>query len=151
VDTEPVPAGALDAARARTLITPFDNLFRHTVRDWDAGFAVLAPDWRSYYTNGAYRTRADTRPYLAGLFELVPDIDVQILQLVVDGPVIAVRSELSGTPKSDFMVPHTGRPFSIMTIDLHRVGPDGTLSTLHHLEDWGTAVKQLTGTVDKGQ
>jgi predicted ester cyclase len=135
----------MDHAAARSLIEPFYDLFRSKQRDWDAGFAVLADDWRSYYTNGQFRTKADTRPYIEGLFQTVPDINVEILDLVVDGSSIAVRSELSGTPATDFMVPHTGRGFSIMTIDIHQVGTDGRLSVLHHLEDWGTAVKQLNG------
>jgi predicted ester cyclase len=140
----------MNHTEARALIEPFYDLFRSKERDWDAGFAVLAEDWRSYYTNNQYRTKADTRPYVEGLFDLVPDIAVDIHQVTVDGPVIAVRSELSGTPKSDFMVPYSGRSFTIMTIDLHRVGPDGKLATLYHLEDWGTAVKQLKGEEGNG-
>jgi predicted ester cyclase len=131
---------------AERLIEPFYDLFRSKRRDWDAGFAVLSDDWRSYYTNGRYRTKADTRPYVEGLFDIVPDINVEILHLSVDDTFIAVRSELSGTPAKDFMVPHTGRAFSIMTIDIHEVGPDGKLRVLHHLEDWGTAIRQLQGT-----
>ncbi|WP_433617990.1 ester cyclase [Dactylosporangium sp. CA-139114] len=130
---------------AQRLIEPFYDLFRSKRRDWDAGFAVLADDWRSYYTNGRYRTKAETRPYIEGLFDLVPDINVEILHLSVDGVHVAVRSELSGTPAGDFMVPHTGRSFSIMTIDVHEIGGDGRLSVLHHLEDWGTAIRQLQG------
>ncbi len=133
----------MDQIEARNLITPFYNLFRSTDRDWDKGFAVLAEGWRSYYTNELYRTKADTRPYIEGLFEIVPDINVEIHEIAVDGDVIAVRSELSGTPVREFMVPVSGRSFHIMTIDMHRVGPDGTLATLYHLEDWGTAIRQL--------
>jgi predicted ester cyclase len=135
----------MDHVTARSLIEPFYDLFRSKLRDWDAGFAVLADDWRSYYTNGQFRTKADTRPYIEGLFQTVPDINVEILDLVVDGASIAVRSELSGMPATDFMVPYTGRAFSIMTIDIHQVGADGRLAALHHLEDWGTAIKQLNG------
>lgn len=141
----------MEHAQAQALIEPFYDLFRSKQRDWDKGFAVLTPGWRSYYTNTEFRTKADTRPYVEGLFEIVPDINVEILQVAVDGPVITVRSELSGTPASDFLVPHTGRSFSIMTIDFHRVSGDGRqLDVLHHLEDWGTAIKQLNGT-DTGQ
>jgi predicted ester cyclase len=135
----------MEHAAAQSLIEPFYDLFRSKQRDWDAGFVVLADDWRSYYTNGQYRTKADTRPYIEGLFQTVPDINVEILDVLADGASIAVRSELSGTPVGDFMVPHTGRSFSIMTIDIHRVGDDGRLATLHHLEDWGTAIHQLSG------
>lgn len=141
----------MDHTEARSLIEPFYNLFSHKRRDWDGGFAVLADDWRSYYTNTLYRTKADTRPYIEGLFDIVPDINVEMLQMTVDGSTIAVRSELSGTPRTDFMVPYTGRSFSIMTIDLHEVGADGRLATLYHLEDWGTAIRQLQGTPESQQ
>ena len=135
----------MDSDEARLLIDPFYNLFRADKRDWEAGFAVLADDWRSYYTNELYRTKSDTRPYIEGLFEIVPDINVEVLAVICDGNVIGVRSELSGTPKQDFMVPYSGRSFSIMTIDLHTVNDAGQISVLHHLEDWGTAIRQLSG------
>ena len=67
-------------------------------RDWDKGFAVLSDEWRSYYTNELYRTKADTRPYIEGLFRTRPGHQREILQTVVDGDTVAVRSELSGTP-----------------------------------------------------
>ena len=31
-----------------------------------------------------------------------------------------------------------------MTIDLHTVGSDGSLTELFHAEDWGTAISQLS-------
>ncbi len=127
---------------ARAIIEPFYNLFRADKRNWEAGLAVLADDWKSYYTNEDYRTKADTQPYLQGLFDIVPDINVEIHHLSVDGEYIAVRSTLSGTPNTDFMVPYSGRSFSIMTIDINRVR-DGKIIELYHLEDWGTAIRQL--------
>ena len=139
----------MEQAEARALIDPFYNLFRADERDWEAGFAVLAEDWKSYYTNDLYRTKADTRPYIEGLFEIVPDINVTILQTVVEGNTVAVRSELTGTPNRDFMVPYSGKTFSIMTIDIHSVTDNGQLQTLHHLEDWGTAIRQLGGNTDQ--
>lgn len=34
------------------------------------------------------------------------------------------------------------KSFKIMTIDIHQI-ENGKLTTVHHLEDWGTAMKQL--------
>jgi predicted ester cyclase len=133
----------MDHTEARAVIEPFYALFRANERDWEKGLAALDDDWKGYYTNGECRTKADTRPYLEGLFGMVPDINVKILQVTADGDVISVRSELSGTPNTDFMVPHSGKTFSIMTIDLHTVR-NGKITSLYHLEDWGTAIKQLT-------
>lgn len=130
--------------QALTIIEPFYNLFRSDKRDWDKAIAILDEGWKAYYTNTAYRTIADTREYIQGLFELVPDIQVKILDLIIDGETIAVRSELSGTPKADFLVPYSGKKFSIMTIDINKT-KDGKIMELYHAEDWGTAIKQLSG------
>lgn len=125
------------------IITPFYNLFRHNQRDWDKGFGILADDWKSYYTNNDFRTKEDTKPYLSGLFEIVPDIYVDIKEFHVIDNVVAVRSELTGTPVKEFMVPYSGQKFSIMTIDLNKI-ENGKIKELYHLEDWGTAIRQLS-------
>ncbi len=134
----------LTKEQALTIIEPFYNLFRSDKRDWDKAIAILDDGWKAYYTNTDYRTIADTREYIQGLFELVPDIQVKILDLIIDGETIAVRSELSGTPKADFLVPYSGKKFSIMTIDINKT-KDGKIMELYHAEDWGTAIKQLSG------
>jgi predicted ester cyclase len=137
----------LTREQAFEIITPFYNLFRSDVRDWNKGFGILADNWRSYYTNDKFRTKEDTRPYLEGLFEIVPDINVDIKEYHVVDDMVAVRSELSGTPVKDFMVPHSGNKFSIMTIDFNKI-KDGKIYELHHLEDWGTAINQLSNKKD---
>lgn len=54
-------------------------------------------------------------------------------------------SEASGTPVADFMgVPHGGKRFSVMTIDIHTVEA-GKLVRAHHVEDWAGALRQLRG------
>ena len=127
------------------LIEPFYNLFRADKRDWEKGFASLADDWKSYDGNDTYRNKADTRGFLEGLFSQVPDINVENLQVMVEGDWIAVRSELTGTPSGEFFgVPHTGRSFHIMAIDFNR-HKDGKLVELYHDENWLIAIAQLRG------
>ena len=41
-------------------------------------------------------------------------------------------------------VPHGGRRFAVMTIDIHTV-EDGKLVRAHHVEDWASALRQLKG------
>jgi len=48
-------------------------------------------------------------------------------EIVNDGDVYVVRSIATGTPNGDFM----------------GVPTDGTKVSTHHIEDWGTAMKQL--------
>ena len=130
---------------ALALIEPFYNLFRADKRDWEKGFASLADDWKSYDGNDTYRNKADTRGFLEGLFSQVPDINVENLQVMVEGDWIAVRSELTGTPSGEFFgVPHAGRSFHIMAIDFNR-HKDGKLVELYHDENWLIAIAQLRG------
>jgi steroid delta-isomerase-like uncharacterized protein len=107
--------------------------------------ASLADDWKAYYNNNEYRTKEETREFLQKFFEEIPDINVDIKQIAVEGDIITVRSEMTGTPKGDFLgVPHSGRSFRIMTIDFNRV-KDGKLIELYHVESWTTAIEQLRG------
>ena len=78
-------------------------------------------------------------------WKLVPDLKWEIQEMIQEGSRVVVRSIASGTPKGDFMgLPTDGtRSFRIMTIDVHTVEA-GQIQQVHHLEDWGTAMKQLT-------
>ena len=134
-------------AEALKIIEPFYDLFRADKRDWDRGFAALDEEWRSYDGNDTYRGKAETRKFLENFFEQIPDINVENLQVIVEGEWIAVRSELSGTPKGDFFgVPHAGRRFHIMAVDFNR-HRDGKLMELLHCENWAIAVSQLRGDI----
>lgn len=133
-------------AKAKEIITPFYNLFRHDKRDWEAGFASLADDWKSYDGNNEYRGKVETRAFLEGLFATVPNIYVENIQFIVQGRWIAVRSELTGTPEKEFFgVPPNGRSFRIMAMDFNHVNAEGKLDILYHAEHWALAVTQLRG------
>lgn len=130
---------------ALAIIEPFYNLFRPNKRDWEKGMGSLVDDWKSYDGNTTFRTKAETRPFLEGLFSAVPNINVVNLQVTVEDDWIAVRSELTGTPSGDFFgVPHSGRSFHIMAVDFNRF-KDGKLVELFHCENWAIAVSQLRG------
>ena len=80
-----------------------------------------------------------------GFGKLIPDLGWEIKEVFADQGRIIVRSEASGTPVGDFMgVPHGGRRFAVMTIDIHTV-EDGKLVRAHHVEDWASALRQLKG------
>ncbi len=88
------------------------------------------------------------KPALIGQVEffwkLIPDLKWEPQELINEGNKYVVRSIASGTPKGDFMgLPTDGtKSFKIMTIDVHTV-ENGKLQSVHHLEDWSTAMKQL--------
>lgn len=86
------------------------------------------------------------KPELIGQVEffwkLIPDLKWEPQDIATDGNKYVVRSLVTGTPKGDFMgLPTDGtKSFKIMSIDFHTV-ENGQLKSVHHLEDWGTAMK----------
>lgn len=104
---------------------------------------VLADDFLS---SGSVESKG--KPQLIGQVEffwkLIPDLKWEPQDIANDGNKYVVRSQVSGTPNGDFMgLPTDGtKSFQIMSIDFHTV-IDGKLTSVHHLEDWGTAMKQL--------
>lgn len=104
---------------------------------------ILADDFLS---NGSVDSKG--KPQLIGQVEffwkLIPDLKWDIQEIINEGNKFVVRSIASGTPKGDFMgLPTDGtKSFKTMTIDIHTV-ENGQLKSVHHLEDWGTAMKQL--------
>lgn len=150
MNQEAIAEQPMTAEEAKEIITPFYDLFRAEKRDWDKGFAVLADDWKSYFNNEEYLGKSDTREFLGRLFNLIPDINVDIQQLFVNGEYVAVRSALTGTPNDDFMgVPYGGKSFNIMTIDILQLR-DGKVIALYHSENWATAIEQLSDTSGEG-
>lgn len=132
---------------ARSLIAPFyDALNNPAAKDVAALVtSVAAPEWRSYAGETQSKSREEFIAQAIGFGKLIPDLAWTIKEVLVAGDRIIVRSEASGTPAGDFFgVPHTGRGFRIMTIDIHTVA-DGRLVAAHHVEDWAGAIRQLSG------
>jgi steroid delta-isomerase-like uncharacterized protein len=130
---------------ARTLIAPFyDALNAPASKDVRALVeGVASPDWRSFSGEGVSKGRDEFIQQVTGFGRLIPDLAWEIQEVVADGDTIVVRSVASGTPAADFMgVPHAGKRFSIMTIDIHTLA-DGKLVRAHHVEDWAGALRQL--------
>ncbi|MCI0553770.1 MAG: ester cyclase [Anaerolineae bacterium] len=76
---------------------------------------------------------------------MIPDLKWEPQEMIQEGNRVIVRSMASGTPNGDFMgVKATGaKSFKIMTIDIHTV-ENGKVVEVYHLEDWPTAIKQLS-------
>jgi len=90
------------------------------------------------------KTKEQLTGQLGFFWKLIPDLKWVPQDIVNEGNKYVVRSLASGTPNGDFMgLPTDGtRSFQIMTIDIHMI-KDGKVQEVHHLEDWGTAMKQL--------
>lgn len=132
---------------ARSIVAPFyDALNAPASKDVRALVeAAASPDWRSFSGETASKGRDEFIQQVVGFGKLIPDLAWDIKEIIADGDKIVVRSEASGTPAADFMgVPHGGKRFSIMTIDVHTVA-GGKLVRAHHVEDWASALRQLRG------
>jgi predicted ester cyclase len=59
------------------------------------------------------------------------------------GDRVVVRGEVTGTPAGElFGVPHTGRSFSIMAVDIQTIR-DGKIAKTYHMENWLSALNRL--------
>jgi predicted ester cyclase len=107
--------------------------------------AILSPTWKNHSSDSAAADRPAFIGLLSGLQQAVPDMQWRISEVLLAGDRVVVRGEGSGTPAGDFFgVPHTGKAFSIMSIDIHTIR-DGRIQKTYHLEDWAGALRQLTG------
>ena len=90
------------------------------------------------------KNREQLTGQLGFFWKLIPDLKWEPQDMINEGNKYVVRSIASGTPNGDFMgLPTDGtKSFKIMTIDVHTI-IDGKVVEVHHLEDWGTAMKQL--------
>ncbi|MEM7327082.1 MAG: ester cyclase [Actinomycetota bacterium] len=83
---------------------------------------------------------------VAFLGQVVPDLSWEVHEVIaLDDGRFVVRGEASGTPVGPFfgVETPTGRRFSIMSIDILTLEA-GKIVHVYHLEDWTSAVAQLT-------
>ncbi len=139
-------AGSLSAEAARALIAPFYDVLNKpaTKNVADIVQTVALPEWRSFSGEGVSKNREEFIQSVIGFGKGIPDLTWYIKEVLVAGDRVIVRGEATGTPAGPFFgVPHGGKSFTIMSIDIHTV-KDGKLVTAYHVEDWATAIRQLS-------
>ena len=138
---------AMTQAEARAVIAPLYANFTQPVKG-DAKTLLergTTDDWQS--CSGESPSECRGREVSAKVFEgfgkAVPDMKHEIKEIIVAGDKIIVRGELSGTPAGDFFgVPHSGKSFKIMALDIQTI-KGGKIARTHHVEDWAAAINQL--------
>jgi ketosteroid isomerase-like protein len=140
-------AQSLPEAKAREIIAPWYSLFNVAGRaDVKAvQEQVLTPDYES--CSGYLPTECwgrDTSIKVVSSFSnSIPDMKFDIKEVLVAGDRVIVRGEVTGTPAGDlFGVPHTGKSFRMMAIDIQTI-KDGRISKTFHMENWLSALGQL--------
>ena len=133
--------------RVRETIFMWYSLFNLPHRESVAAVhdRVVTPDYTSCTGDGPGECWDKQRSIqvITGFETSIPDMKFEIKEMLVAGDRVIVRGEVSGTPAGDlFGVPHTGKSFRIMAIDIQTI-KDGKIARTYHLENWLSALAQL--------
>ena len=113
---------ATEAAKA--LVAPFYDAF-NPAPGKDVGAllrSVTAEDWVSCGGNDTCAPRDAVIAGITGFGQAIPNLTWAIKETILAGDKIIVRGEANGTPPGEFIgAPHSGKSFTIMSIDIHTV------------------------------
>ena len=142
-------AQSLTEAQARAIIAPWYSLFNIATRGDVKAIQerVLTADYESCsgYLPGECWGRDTSIKVVANFAQSIPDMTFDIKEVLVAGDRVIVRGEVSGTPAGElFGVPHGGKSFRIMAIDIQTIR-DGRIARTFHMENWLSALGQLRG------
>lgn len=138
---------ALTEAEARAIIAPWYSLFTIATRGDVKAIQerVLTEDYESSagYLPGETWGRDTSIKVVSNFASTIPDMKFDIKEVLVAGDRVVVRGEVSGTPAGElFGVPHSGKSFRIMAVDIQTIR-DGRICRTFHMENWLSAVGQL--------
>ena len=143
----PAAAQNLTEAKAREIIAPWYGLFNVATRGDVKTIQeqVLTADYESCsgYLPGECWGRDISIKAVGNFSNSIPDMKFDIKEVLVAGDRVVVRGEVTGTPAGElFGVPHTGKSFRIMAIDIQTIR-DGKIARTFHMENWLSAINQL--------
>ncbi|SRR6266508_2691899 len=132
--------------RARTLEVNDATYAAWNAHDADAVAAVFAEDavTRDAGSADVAVGRAAVRERAEWLFAAFPDLRLERVDLVIDGPRHADRWVLSGTHSGDLLgLAPTGRPVRVEGATFTVLGDDGLVAEDHHYMDLAGLLTQL--------
>jgi ketosteroid isomerase-like protein len=140
-------AQSLTEAQARAIIAPWYSLFNVASRGDVKTIheQVVAADYESCsgYLPGECWGRDTSIKVVGNFANSIPDMKFDIKEVLVAGDRVIVRGDVTGTPVGDlFGVPHTGKSFRMMAIDIQTI-KDGKIAKTFHIENWLSALGQL--------
>jgi ketosteroid isomerase-like protein len=133
--------------QAHAIIAPWYSLFNVASRGNVKTIQeqVLTPDYESCagYLPGECWGRDTSIKVVGNFSNSIPDMKFDIKEVLVSGDRVIVRGEVTGTPAGElFGVPHTGKNFRMMAIDIQTIR-DGKIAKTYHMENWLSALNQL--------
>jgi steroid delta-isomerase-like uncharacterized protein len=137
----------LTEAQARAAIAPWYSLFNIASRGDVKAIQeqILTEDYESCagYLPGECWGRETSIKVVSNFANSIPDMKFDIKEVLVAGDRVIVRGEVTGTPSGDlFGVPHSGKSFRIMAVDIQTIR-DGKIARTFHMENWLSAIGQL--------
>ena len=137
----------LTEQQARAAIAPWYSLFnvasRGDVRTIQE--QILTDDYESCagYLPGECWGRETSIKVVSNFANSIPDMKFDIKEVLVAGDRVIVRGEVTGTPSGElFGVPHSGKSFRIMAVDIQTIR-EGRIAKTFHMENWLSAIGQL--------
>ena len=133
----------LTEAKARAAIAPWYSLFNIASRGDVRAIQekILTEDYESCagYLPGECWGRETSIKVVSNFATTIPDMTFDIKEVLVAGDRVIVRGEVTGTPAGDlFGVPHAGKSFRIMAVDIQTIR-DGKIAKTFHMENWLSA------------
>jgi ketosteroid isomerase-like protein len=137
----------LTEAQARAIIGPWYSLFNVATRGDVKSIQeqILTPDYESCagYLPGECWGRDTSIKVVGNFSNSIPDMKFDIKEVLVAGDRVIIRGEVTGTPAGElFGVPHTGKSFRMMAIDIQTIR-EGKIAKTYHMENWLSALGQL--------
>ena len=134
----------LSEQQARAIVAPWYSLFNIATRgDVEATQqAVLTEDYESCagYLPGECWGRDTSIKVVSNFANTIPDMKFDVKEVLVAGDRVIVRGEVTGTPSGElFGVPHSGKSFQIMAVDIQTIR-DGKIAKTFHMENWLSAI-----------
>jgi predicted ester cyclase len=137
----------LTAAQVHAVIDPWYSQLTVATRGdvkaiWEK---VVSPDYQtcSGYLPGDCLGRDAAIQLIGGLTTAIPDLKYLMKEVLISGDRVTVLGEFEGTPAGDFFgVPHSGKSFRVMTLDVQTI-KHGKIVRTYHVENWLSALDQL--------
>ncbi len=97
----------------------YDAISRH---DFDALDKYLAPDFVDHDSGPGGLRREEVKANFREVQQGVPDMHIQVQELLLDGDMVSAMVLLTGTQTGLLMnIPATGKPFKMKEMDLFRI------------------------------
>jgi hypothetical protein len=138
---------ALTEAQAHAVIDPWYSQFTVANRADPKAIQekVVGPDYQTcngYLPADCWGRDASIR-VIGGLAVAIPDLKFEMKEVLTSGNRVTVVGEVSGTPAGPlFGVPHSGKSFRMMTVDIQTIEKGRIVRTIH-MENWLNGLNQL--------